>query len=48
MAPFFTGLEGYGPDESVVRLSEVFHLEDQLAGGASGTTPAPPTTTESR
>jgi L-rhamnose mutarotase len=30
MARFFTGLEGYGPDEANVRLVEVFHLEDQL------------------
>ena len=29
MAPFFTGLGG-GPDEGLVLLEEVFHLEDQL------------------
>jgi L-rhamnose mutarotase len=29
MAPFFAGLEG-GPDEGLVLLEEVFHLEDQL------------------
>jgi L-rhamnose mutarotase len=30
MAPFFTGLEGGGPDEGLVLLDEVFHLEDQV------------------
>jgi L-rhamnose mutarotase len=30
MSPFFTGLEGRGPDESFLVLDEVFHLEDQL------------------
>jgi L-rhamnose mutarotase len=30
MAPFFVGLEGGGPDEGLVLLEEVFHLEDQL------------------
>ena len=29
MAPFFVDLEG-GPDEGLVLLEEVFHLEDQL------------------
>jgi L-rhamnose mutarotase len=29
MAPFFTGLEGGGPDEGLVLLDEVFHLDDQ-------------------
>ena len=29
MAPFFAGLEG-APDEGLVLLEEVFHLEDQL------------------
>jgi L-rhamnose mutarotase len=29
MAPFFAGLEG-APDEGLVVLEEVFHLEDQL------------------
>jgi L-rhamnose mutarotase len=29
MAPFFAGLKG-GPDEGLVLLEEVFHLEDQL------------------
>jgi L-rhamnose mutarotase len=29
MAPFFLGLDG-GPDEGLVLLDEVFHLEDQL------------------
>jgi L-rhamnose mutarotase len=31
MAPFFTGIEGRGPDESFLVLEEVFHLEDQLS-----------------
>jgi L-rhamnose mutarotase len=30
MSPFFVGLEGGGPDEGLVLLEEVFHLEDQL------------------
>ena len=30
MAPFFVGLEGGGPDEGLVLLEEIFHLEDQL------------------
>jgi L-rhamnose mutarotase len=30
MAPFFAGLEG-APDEGLVLLEEVFHLEDQLS-----------------
>ena len=33
MAPFFVGLEG-GPDEGLVLLEEVFHLEDQLPGNS--------------
>jgi L-rhamnose mutarotase len=34
MAPFFVGLEGGGPDERLVLLEEVFHLEDQLPGNS--------------
>ena len=30
MAPFFAGLDGGAPDEGLVLLEEVFHLEDQL------------------
>ena len=30
MAPHFTGLAGRGPDEGLLLLEEVFHLEDQL------------------
>ena len=30
MAPFFTGLDGRGPDESFLVLDEVFSLDDQL------------------
>ncbi|KQS66728.1 L-rhamnose mutarotase [Modestobacter sp. Leaf380] len=30
MAPFFTGLAGRRPDEGLLLLTEVFHLEDQL------------------
>jgi len=29
MAPFFTGIEGRGPDEGFVLLQEVFHLEEE-------------------
>ena len=29
MAPFFTGIEGRGPDEGLVLLQEVFHLEEE-------------------
>jgi L-rhamnose mutarotase len=29
MAPFFAGLDGGAPDEGLVLLEEVFHLEDQ-------------------
>jgi L-rhamnose mutarotase len=31
MAPYFTGLAGRRPDEGLLLLEEVFHLEDQLA-----------------
>jgi len=31
MAPFFTGLDGRGPDESFLLLEQVFNLEEQLA-----------------
>jgi len=30
MAPFLVGLEGVGPDEGLVLLEDVFHLEDLL------------------
>ena len=36
MAPFFVGLEGAGPDEGLVLLEEVFHLEDQLRDLGTG------------
>jgi L-rhamnose mutarotase len=38
MAPFFIGLGGGGPDEGLVLLDEIFHLEDQLRshGGSHG------------
>ena len=42
MADFFVALDGARPDQGAPRLTEVFHLEDQLAaladGAASGTT----------
>ena len=43
MAPFFTGIDGRPPDEGLVLLTEVFHLEDQLdraapTHGATGPT----------
>lgn len=31
MSEFFVGIDGRPPDESLVLLTEVFHLEDQLA-----------------
>lgn len=31
MAGFFEDLDGGAPDEGFLRLSEIFHLEDQLA-----------------
>jgi L-rhamnose mutarotase len=31
MAAFFTGIDGRPPDEGLPLLTEVFHLEDQLA-----------------
>jgi L-rhamnose mutarotase len=36
MAPFFAGLEGRGPDEGLVLLDEIFHLEDQLRDHGNG------------
>jgi len=36
MAPFFTGLDGRGPDESFLLLEEVFHLEEQQARFGQG------------
>jgi L-rhamnose mutarotase len=30
MAPLFVGLDGGAPDEGLVLLDEIFHLEDQL------------------
>ena len=41
MAEFFIGIDGGPPDEGFRLLTEVFHLEDQLAS-AAGTTPADP------
>jgi L-rhamnose mutarotase len=31
MSRFFVGLAGRGPDEALLLLEEIFHLEDQLA-----------------
>ena len=49
MADFFIALDGARPDQGAPRLTEVFHLEDQLAAlpahAASGTTTT--TSTES-
>jgi L-rhamnose mutarotase len=36
MAAFFEDLDGASPDTGFLRLSEVFHLEDQLAGDLGG------------
>jgi hypothetical protein len=35
MAPFFADLDGRRPDEGFVRLTEIFHLADQLASAAT-------------
>ncbi|MDQ4055382.1 MAG: L-rhamnose mutarotase [Actinomycetota bacterium] len=35
MSEFFTGIDGRPPDESLLLLTEVFHLEDQLAALSS-------------
>ena len=37
MAEFFTGTDGRPPDEGFVLLTEVFHLEDQLAAAPDDT-----------
>ena len=50
MAEFFVDLEGARPDTGFLELTEVFHLEDQLAAaaGESGSSgPAPGESTES-
>lgn len=31
MAEFFVGLDGRGPDEGFLLLTEIFHIDDQLA-----------------
>ncbi|MDQ0577671.1 L-rhamnose mutarotase [Agromyces albus] len=36
MADFFVALDGRRPDQGAPRLTEVFHLEDQLAALAAG------------
>jgi L-rhamnose mutarotase len=35
MSPFFTGLDGRGPDESFLVLDEVFNLDDSLSAAAT-------------
>jgi L-rhamnose mutarotase len=35
LSEFFAGLDGRPPDESFLLLTEVFHLEDQLAQASS-------------
>jgi L-rhamnose mutarotase len=43
MAEFFVDLDGAAPDTGFVQLTEVFHLEDQLARlGSTNTTATPP------
>ena len=32
MSRFFTGLDGRRPDEGMALLTEIFNLDDQLAG----------------
>ncbi|MFJ6548957.1 MULTISPECIES: L-rhamnose mutarotase [unclassified Microbacterium] len=39
MAPFFLDLDGR-PDQAATPLTEVFHLEDQLAAAGESVTPA--------
>ena len=34
MSKYFVGLSGRGPDESIVALEEIFHLEDQLGSSS--------------
>lgn len=48
MAEFFVDLDGAAPDTGFVQLTEVFHLEDQLADHAASpaTPPAAAPTTE--
>jgi L-rhamnose mutarotase len=48
MAEFFVDLDGAAPDTGFVQLTEVFHLEDQLADLAASpaTPPAAAPTTE--
>ena len=44
MAEFFVSLDGARPDQGAPRLTEVFHLEDQLAELDSGAASDPATT----
>jgi L-rhamnose mutarotase len=39
MASFFLGLQGGGPDEGLVLLDEIFHLEDQVLDQPTEHTP---------
>jgi L-rhamnose mutarotase len=36
MAEFFTGIDGRPPDEGLLLLTEVFHLEDQVSTSSTG------------
>ncbi len=42
MAPFFVALDGARPDQGAPQLTEVFHLEDQLAALDAEPGPTPP------
>jgi len=44
MAEFFVSLDGERPDQGAPRLTEVFHLEDQLAAIDTPAASKPPTT----
>jgi L-rhamnose mutarotase len=46
MQRYFTGLDGRRPDEGLLLLEEVFHLEDQLAAGTGTGTDRPTRTSE--
>jgi L-rhamnose mutarotase len=35
MAPYFSGIDGGPPDDNFLLLTEVFHLDDEEAGGRS-------------
>jgi L-rhamnose mutarotase len=36
MAPFFTGLDGRGPDEGLLLLEQIFNLDEALPASSKG------------